>query len=174
VAPYGASKWAAEAYINTWAESTGIPHAICRLGNVFGPRQSPYGEAGVVAIFSHMLWQGKRPTLFGHGCPTRDYVHVADVVSAMKRAAGIRGTFNVATGTETSVMRIFEIVRKASGMELDPELNPLRPGELEHSCMDPRLARERLGWEAQIDVDRGVADTYSELIEGFGSRSPNR
>ena len=97
LAPYGASKWAGEAYVTTWAGSSGLPHAICRLGNVYGPRQSPHGEAGVVAIFSHHLWSGTRPTVFGDGAPTRDYVHVADVVRCMRAASGTRGVFNVAT-----------------------------------------------------------------------------
>lgn len=170
VAAYGASKWAAEAYVNTWAEATGIAHAVCRLGNVYGPRQSPHGEAGVVAIFSHALWRKKSPTLFGHGHPTRDYVHVGDVVVALRKALGVRGTFNVATGAETSVMSIFEILRKASGRDLKPELQPLRPGELERSCMDPGRARESLGWQAAIEAGKGVADTYYALIEEFESR----
>ncbi len=103
LAPYGASKWAAEAYVNTWAAAHEIPHAICRLGNVYGPRQSPHGEAGVVAIFSEHIHTGRTPKMFGNGDPTRDYIHVADVVAAMRAAVGHRGTFNVATGTETSV-----------------------------------------------------------------------
>jgi UDP-glucose 4-epimerase len=102
VSPYGASKWAGEAYINTWAESSGIPHAICRLGNVYGPRQSPHGEAGVVAIFSEHIHSGRAPKMFGHGAPTRDYIHVQDIVAGMRAASGHRGTFNLATAAETS------------------------------------------------------------------------
>ena len=85
LAPYGASKWAAEAYVNTWSLSSGVPHAVCRLGNVYGPRQSPHGEAGVVAIFSEHLHTGKTPKMFGHGKPTRDYVYVGDVVVGADR-----------------------------------------------------------------------------------------
>ncbi len=103
LSPYGASKWAAEAYVNTWSLSTGVPHAVCRLGNVYGPRQSPHGEAGVVAIFSHHLHTGRTPTLYGQGTPTRDYVYVEDVVRALLAASGRRGTYNVATGVETDV-----------------------------------------------------------------------
>ena len=84
--PYGASKWAAEAYVKTWSLSSGIPHAVCRLGNVYGPRQSPHGEAGVVAIFTHHLHTGRAPKLYGHGTPTRDYVYVGDVVGALLAA----------------------------------------------------------------------------------------
>jgi UDP-glucose 4-epimerase len=167
VAPYGASKWAGEAYVNSWAEAYGIPHAVCRLGNVYGPRQSPHGEAGVVAIISHLLWKGQRPTLYGHGKPTRDYVHVSDVVSALRRALGARGTFNVATGAETSVMSLYEILERASGRKLDPNLEPLRPGELEASCMDPARALEELDWRAETRLVEGVELTYRALTEEF-------
>jgi UDP-glucose 4-epimerase len=167
VAPYGASKWAGEAYVNSWAEANGIPHAVCRLGNVYGPRQSPHGEAGVVAIISHLLWRGQRPTLYGHGKPTRDYVHVSDVVSALRRALGARGTFNVATGAETSVMSLYEILERASGRKLDPNLEPLRPGELEASSMDPARALEELDWRAETRLVEGVELTYRALTEEF-------
>ena len=111
ISPYGASKWSAEAYVATWREATGIPHAICRLANVYGPRQSPHGEAGVVAIFSHCLWSGATPTLFGFGKPTRDYVHVHDVAEALLASVGHAGVYNVSTGVETPVSRVFELLR---------------------------------------------------------------
>src|SRR5215216_1242234 len=120
LAPYGASKWAGEAYVSTWAESSSIPHAICRLGNVYGPRQSPFGEAGVVAIFSHHLWRGEAPNVFGFGRPTRDYVHVDDVVRAMIAGRGNRGVFNIASGVETDVMTIFNLLQEAAGTEIEP------------------------------------------------------
>ncbi|MFN2489586.1 MAG: GDP-mannose 4,6-dehydratase [Actinomycetota bacterium] len=167
VAPYGASKWAGEAYVNSWAEATGIPHTVCRLGNVYGPRQSPHGEAGVVAIFSHQLWTGSSPALFGHGEPTRDYIHVSDVVTAMRMALGTRGTFNVATGKETSVAELYGFLQDASGRRLEPELKPLRAGELERSCMDPARARKFLGWRAETELDKGVAETYQALVREF-------
>lgn len=167
LAPYGASKWAAEAYINTWANSSRLPHAVLRLGNVYGPRQSPHGEAGVVAIFSHALWSGGSPRMYGYGKPTRDYVHVADVSDAMLRASGVRGTFNIATGVETPVAGLFSALAAAAGSSVEPELLPLREGELERSCLDPLLAAEALGWRAQIDFTRGLTETYRELIAGF-------
>src|ERR1019366_5254602 len=101
LSPYGASKWAAEAYVKTWSLSSGIPHAVCRLGNVYGPRQSPHGEAGVVAIFTHHLYTDKAPKLYGHGKLTRDYVYVGDVVKALLAASGRSGTYNIATQVET-------------------------------------------------------------------------
>jgi UDP-glucose 4-epimerase len=167
LAPYGASKWAGEAYINTWAESSRIPNAVCRLGNVYGPRQSPHGEAGVVAIFSYHLWRNEPPTMFGYGRPSRDYVHVEDVVAAMIAARGTRGVFNVASGTETTVRTIFDVLQKAAGTSLDPILAPLRAGELERSCMDPTRAKHDLGWEARVDLEAGLRTTYEALVREF-------
>jgi UDP-glucose 4-epimerase len=170
LAPYGASKWSAEAYVSTWANSSRLPHAVARLGNVYGPRQSPHGEAGVVAIFSHALWRGERPRMFGHGEPTRDYIHVADVVEALIRASGTRGTFNIATGTETSVKELYSILAQAQGSSIEPELLPLREGELERSCMDVSHPEQVLGWRARIPIEDGLAQTYRELVSEFEMR----
>src|SRR5271169_945907 len=145
LSPYGASKWAAEAYVKTWSLSSGVPHAICRLGNVYGPRQNPHGEAGVVAIFAHRLVTGRAPVLFGHGTPTRDYVYVGDVVNALLTASGRAGTFNVATGVETDVASVWRELSAAAGKQIDPVLADLRPGELTHSCLDISLAERELG-----------------------------
>jgi UDP-glucose 4-epimerase len=170
LAPYGASKWAGEAYIRTWSASSGIPHAICRLGNVYGPRQSPHGEAGVVSIFTHHLYTGRSPKIFGHGKPTRDYVHVSDVVAALRAASGTAGVFNVATGVETDVMTVWNTLLQASGANIEPTLAPLRTGELERSCMDPSRARNELGWQAQVEMDKGLRQTYAALIDEFEER----
>jgi UDP-glucose 4-epimerase len=167
LAPYGASKWAGEAYILTWSRSHGIPHSVCRLGNVYGPRQSPHGEAGVVAIFSYKLWAGEQPVLFGHGKPTRDYVHVSDVVRALMAASGTAGVFNVATGTATPVQAILDGLQKAAGTSVTPELAPLRDGELERSCMDPTRAAQKLGWRAEIALEEGLESTHRALVAGF-------
>jgi UDP-glucose 4-epimerase len=167
LAPYGASKWAGEAYINTWANSSELPHAILRFGNVYGPRQNPHGEAGVVAIFSLLLWQGQQPKMFGFGKPTRDYVHVADVTAAVLRASGTRGTFNIATGTETSVAQLYSILAAAASSSIEPLELPLREGELERSCLDPSLAAEVLGWRASVPLSDGLERTYHELVAAF-------
>jgi UDP-glucose 4-epimerase len=167
--PYGASKWAAEAYLVSWREAHGLPHAVCRLGNVYGPRQNPHGEAGVVAIFSHRLWSGQAPTLFGFGKPTRDYVHVHDVARALLASVGIAGTFNVSTGTETDVAEVYRIMQEAAGTVLEPDLAPLRTGELERSCLDPSRAAHELGWRAQVDLREGLHETYRALTEQFES-----
>jgi UDP-glucose 4-epimerase len=168
ISPYGASKWAAEAYLNTWREASGIQHSICRLANVYGPRQNPHGEAGVVALFSRALWAGESPTLYGFGKPTRDYVHAADVARALLAAVGSGGTYNISTGVESGVREVFDQLSAAAGAAVEPQLAPLREGELERSCMDPSLARERLGWVAEIDAADGLRETYRAMAESFG------
>ncbi len=172
VSPYGASKWAGEAYINTWANAHGQPHAICRLGNVYGPRQTPHGEAGVVSIFSHRITIGEAPTLYGEGSPSRDYIHVHDVVAALRKAAGTRGTFNVATGIETTVRELWDQLAAVSGTDIEPRLAPLRTGELERSCMDPSRAERELGFTAAIPFDRGLSETYTALVQEFERGAP--
>jgi UDP-glucose 4-epimerase len=167
LSPYGASKWAAEAYVNTWSLSSRIPHAVCRLGNVYGPRQNPHGEAGVVAIFSSHLHDGRAPKLYGHGRPTRDYVYVADVVNALLAARGKAGTYNVATGVQTAVTTVWRELSEAAGKQIEPELADLRPGELQHSCLDPSLAERELGWRAQVPIAQGLRLTYEALVEEF-------
>jgi UDP-glucose 4-epimerase len=177
LSPYGASKLAAEAYVKTWSLSSGIAHAVCRLGNVYGPRQSPHGEAGVVAIFSHHLHAGKAPKLYGHGTPTRDYVYVEDVVRALLAAAGRSGTFNIATGVETDVATVWRELLEAAEEhapaiaaatdQIEPELLDLRPGELRRSCLDVSLAEHELGWRAQMPIAEGLRKTYVALVEEF-------
>jgi UDP-glucose 4-epimerase len=169
ISPYGASKWAGEAYVTTWREAAGLPHAVCRLGNVYGPRQSPHGEAGVVAIFSHQLWRGEAPTLYGRGDATRDYVHVHDVARALIAAASAQGTFNISTGVETPVSRIFDVLQKEARTTLRPEIAPLRPGELERSCLDPKRAGHELGWHAEIGLEDGLGRTFHALVDEFES-----
>jgi UDP-glucose 4-epimerase len=169
-APYGASKWAGEAYVATWAAMSGLPHTICRFGNVYGPRQSPHGEAGVVAIFSHHLWSGTRPTVFGGGTQTRDYVHVADVVRFMRAATGTRGVFNVATSVEADVHSLLSSLQLAAGTSIEPLQAPLRAGELLRSCLDTTRAQETLGWQAEISLEDGLRSTYDALVAEFKAR----
>jgi UDP-glucose 4-epimerase len=167
LSPYGASKWAAEAYVNTWSLSSRIPHAVCRLGNVYGPRQSPHGEAGVVAIFSNHLYTGKTPKLYGHGTPTRDYVYVSDIVSALLTASGHAGTYNIATSVETDVATVWSELSKAAGKQIEPELADLRPGELKHSRLDIARAERELGWRPRVPIAEGLRRTYEALVEEF-------
>jgi UDP-glucose 4-epimerase len=167
LSPYGASKWAGEAYVKTWGLAHGVPNAVTRLGNVYGPRQSPHGEAGVVAIFTHKLYTGERPKLYGHGRPTRDYVYVGDVVSALRAAAGSAGTYNVATGVETDVLTVWRELSDVAGVGVEPELADLREGELEHSCLDSGRAQRELGWRAQVSIREGLRTTYQALVREF-------
>ncbi len=167
LSPYGASKLAGESYVGTWSRAEGVPNAVCRLGNVYGPRQSPHGEAGVVSIFTHRLHTGAPPKLFGQGKPTRDYVYVGDVVSALLAAAGKAGTFNIATGVEVDVMRVWSELRQVAGSDLEPELADLRPGELQNSCLDASLAERELGWRAAVPIGEGLRKTYEALVEEF-------
>jgi len=169
LSPYGASKWAGEAYVRTWSLSSGIPHAVCRLGNVYGPRQSPHGEAGVVAIFSNRLYTGQAPRLYGHGKPTRDYVYVSDVVSGLLAALGKSGVYNIATSTETDVATIWRELSAAAGKQIEPELADLRPGELQHSRLDISRAERELGWRPQVEIADGLRATYAALVEEFES-----
>ncbi len=171
LSPYGASKWAAEAYVRTWALSSGIAHSVCRLGNVYGPRQSPHGEAGVVAIFSGHIHEGRAPTLYGHGAPTRDYIYVSDVVSGLKAALGKAGVYNVGTGRETDVMAIWRTLTAIAGAEIEPQLADLRPGELQHSCLDVSRAERELGWRPQVAIEQGLELTYRALVAELGQRA---
>jgi UDP-glucose 4-epimerase len=169
-APYGASKWAGESYVSTWSRMHRLPHTICRFGNVYGPRQSPHGEAGVVAIFSHHLYAGTPPTVFGEGAPTRDYIHVADIVRFVRTALGTAGVFNVGTGVETNVLSLLATLQDIAGTSLRPLAAPLRPGELMRSCLDSSKAWDGLGWKAEIPVADGLRSTYASLVEEFATR----
>jgi|Tabmets5t2r1_1033131.scaffolds.fasta_scaffold00007_7 UDP-glucose 4-epimerase len=162
LSPYGASKLAGEAFVATQARSDGLSHVVLRLGNIYGPRQSPHGEAGVVAIFSDRLIRGETPVVFGYGKPTRDYVHVGDVVRAFTSAADgeTPGTFNVGWGRETSVLDLLDVVQRAAGTSIEPQLEPLRAGELDRSAIDSSLAADVLGWRPELDFEQGITETF--------------
>jgi UDP-glucose 4-epimerase len=162
LAPYGASKLAGEAYVGTWGRLHGLPNVILRLGNVYGPRQNPHGEAGVVAIFSERLRAGRTPTVFGDGLQTRDYVHVFDVARAFLLAAvsGRAGVFNVGRGIEVSVLELLAELQLAAGSSIEPRFEPLRPGELSRSALDAGRIRSELGWSPEVDPRTGLAETF--------------
>jgi UDP-glucose 4-epimerase len=133
-----------------------------RYGNVYGPRQDPHGEAGVVSIFMSALRVGRTARIYGDGSQTRDYVYVGDVVAASLAAAQYDGgTFNVGTGAETSVLDLYEHIEDAAGTERDPEYAEPRPGELQRSVLDPSLAHRELGWRAERSLDEGLAATWA-------------
>jgi UDP-glucose 4-epimerase len=166
LAPYGASKVCGEEYLATWNRLHGARHVSLRLGNVYGPRQMPHGEAGVVAIFMGLLHEGGTPTIFGDGRQTRDYVYVGDVVRAMLCALERDGgVYNVGTGVETSVLELFDAIRTAAGTDREPAFAPARLGELQRSVLDPSLAARELGWRPEHSLADGLAATW-EWIAG--------
>jgi UDP-glucose 4-epimerase len=167
LSPYGVSKLAGEEYIAAWNRLYGGGHVSLRLGNVYGPRQDPHGEAGVVAIFMSLLRDGGTPKIFGDGTQTRDYVHVADVVAATLAAvARDGGVFNVGTGTETSVLDLYERIQRVAGVERAADFAPARAGELQRSVLDVSLAKRELGWEPKHPLDDGLAETWSWFASG--------
>ena len=161
LAPYGTSKLCGEEYLATWNRLYDASHVSLRLGNVYGPRQQPHGEAGVVAIFMGLLSNGGTPTIFGDGSQTRDYVYVGDVANAMLLALERDGgVYNVGTGVETSVVGLFDAIRAASGVEREPAFAPARLGELQRSVLDPTLAESELGWRPERSLADGLAATW--------------
>jgi UDP-glucose 4-epimerase len=162
LAPYGVSKLAGEEYIAAYNRLYGAEHVSLRYGNVYGPRQDPKGEAGVVAIFMKRLREGETPKIFGDGTQTRDYVYVADVVAATLGAAEhAGGVLNVGTGAETSVVELYERIQRVAGVEREPEFAESRPGELQRSVLDASLAKRELGWGPQHSLDEGLAETWA-------------
>jgi len=168
VAPYGASKAAGEAYVGTWGRLHGIPNVVLRLGNVYGPRQRSDGEAGVVSIFSARLRRGEAPVVFGEGKPTRDYVHVSDVARAFLLAAegGRADVFNVGTGSESTVLGLLDVLQAEAGTQLEPQLAPLRAGELLRSALDASRIWAELGWSPGVALRDGLVETYRALAAG--------
>jgi UDP-glucose 4-epimerase len=161
LSPYGTSKLAGEEYLAAWNRLHGTRHVALRFGNVYGPRQDPHGEAGVVAIFLSAVAEGRRPTIFGDGSQERDYVYVSDVARATLEATELDGgVLNIATGSPTSVLELVESMRRATGREIDPEHGPERPGDLQRSVLDPSLAGRELGWRPEVSLEDGLRETW--------------
>ena len=153
------SKKVATDYLHAYRELHQLEYTSLALANVYGPRQDPHGEAGVVAIFAGKLLAGERCRIFGTGEATRDYVYVDDVADAFVRAAE-RGSgllCNIGTGTETSVNQLYRAMADGAGVADDPEYAPARPGELDRSCLDAGRAKLHLGWEPFTDLRTGTA-----------------
>lgn len=162
LSPYAASKLAGEEYLATWNRLYGAGHVACRLANVYGPRQRPTLEGGVVAIFLDRLRDGQETEIFGDGNQTRDFVYVGDVVAALLDAAASSegGVYNVGTGVATAVGELHRLCAETAGVEQEPRFAPERPGDLRHSVVDPsRLARE-LHWRAETTLAAGLAETW--------------
>ena len=160
--PYAASKVCGEVYLNMFRNLYGLDCSHIAPANVYGPRQDPHGEAGVVAIFSRALLAGRPTKIFGDGTDTRDYVFVDDVVDAFVRASGDAGggqRFNVGTGVETSTRQLHSAIAAAAGAPDEPELHPPRLGDLRRSCLDNSRAKDVLGWAPKVALDDGVSRT---------------
>jgi UDP-glucose 4-epimerase len=173
-APYGQAKYAAEGYCDLWRRLHGLSTVSLRFGNVYGPRQDPLGEAGVVAIFCGKLRDRGHPMVFGTGLQTRDYVYVREVVGAALLASAneVSGSYNVGTGRESSVLDLVQVLRDL-GRELniigpddafEAELAPARPGEVERSALDPAKSKRELGFEAQIELTEGLRRTLEWVV----------
>ncbi|MCV6965548.1 UDP-glucose 4-epimerase [Mycobacterium intermedium] len=169
--PYAAGKVAGEIYLNTFRHLYGLECSHIAPANVYGPRQDPHGEAGVVAIFAQALLSGRPTKVFGDGTNTRDYVFVDDVVDAFVRASGDQGggqRFNIGTGVETSDRQLHTAVATAVGGPDDPEFHPPRLGDLRRSCLDISLAERVLGWRPQVQLDDGIRRTVEYFRHKHG------
>lgn len=163
LSPYGAAKLSFEFYLNYYKEVYGIPYVALRYSNVYGPRQDPHGEAGVVAIFCGLMLKGETPTINGDGGQTRDYVYVKDVVSANLAAIqkDATGGFNIGTGLETSVNGLYELIKKKTGYAGTSRNAPAKTGEQYRSVLDASLAGSRLGWSPSKALEDGIDETVS-------------
>ncbi len=164
-APYGLSKFCAEQYCELFNRLHGLSTVSLRYGNVYGPRQDPLGEAGVIAIFCGAVLDGGKPVIYGDGEQTRDYVYVDDVVDANLRAAesDATGPINVGLGRERTVLDIVEVLDEHTPNSFRPEHAPERLGEVRRSALDPSRAREELGWEAKVELEEGLRLTLDSL-----------
>jgi UDP-glucose 4-epimerase len=163
---YGTSKWGAEAYLGLFERLFGLSTMALRLGNVYGPRQDPLGEAGVVAIFCGLLTSGGVPTVYGDGSQTRDYIYVGDVVAAALAAGAseVGGAVNIGTGREASVLDIVEILAELAGRDdFVPEFAPARPGEVQRISLDASLAERELSWAPGTTLEQGLRLTLDAV-----------
>ncbi len=164
-APYGLSKFCAENYCALFNRLHGLSTVALRFGNVYGPRQDPLGEAGVIAIFCGRAMDGGRPVVFGDGLQTRDYVHVDDIVQAnlLAAASDAVGSYNIGRGVEVTVLDLVEALAPHAANGFEPDFQPERKGEVRRSALDAGRARETFGWESRIDITSGLEQTLGSL-----------
>jgi UDP-glucose 4-epimerase len=168
ISPYGIAKLTIENYLKFYKENFGLKFISLRFSNVYGPRQDPKGEAGVVAIFINKLLKGERPTIFGDGNQTRDFIFVEDVVSACLKAMEYKGKkeiFNIGTGIETSINKLYEIISKLLKTKIKPKYAPEKPGDLKRSCLDISLAKRELKWKPKYNLEEGVKKTIEWTLD---------
>ncbi len=170
--PYGIAKYCAEQYVGLYNRLHETRHSVLRLANVYGPRQDPSGEAGVVTIFCSRVLAGKQPVIYGDGTQTRDYVYVGDAVKAFLAAAdrGRPGTWNIGTGVEVSVLDLARLIGEAAGQDIEPSFAPNRPGELQRSALAVQRAGIDLGWHARMGLAEGIRTVYQWIENGAPDR----
>jgi UDP-glucose 4-epimerase len=167
ISPYGIAKLTVENYLRFYKENFGLKFISLRFSNVYGPRQDPKGEAGVVAIFIEKLSKGERPTIFGDGNQTRDFIFVEDAVSACLKAMEYKGEkeiFNIGTGIETSINELYEIISKLLRTKIKPKYAPEKPGDLKRSCLDISLAKRELKWRPKYNLEKGLRETIKFIL----------
>ncbi len=171
--PYGIAKYCAEQYVALYNRLHGTRHTILRLANVYGPRQDPAGESGVIPIFCARVLAGEWPVIYGDGTQTRDYVYVGDAVAAFLAAAdqGRPGIWNFGTGVESSVLDLAALIGEAAGRGVDPQFAPARPGELQRSALAVERAERDLGWKAAVCLADGVRRVYRWIQAGAPDRA---
>lgn len=171
--PYGIAKFCAEQYIGLYNRLHGTSHSVMRLANVYGPRQDPAGEAGVITIFCARALAGQAPVIYGDGSQTRDYVYVGDVVRAFLAAADSNrpGTWNIGAGTEVSVLDLVHIIAGIAGRAVAPEFTAARPGELQRSAVAVERAALDLGWRPRMKLADGVRNVYEWIQAGAPVRA---
>ncbi len=174
ISPYGVSKHTVEHYLFAYGYTHGLEYVVLRYPNVYGPRQDPHGEAGVVAIFALQMLTGQQPVIFGDGSKTRDYCYVGDIVEAnvlaLNSPAG--GVYNLGRGIEVSDLEVFEAVRAAVGADVAPVFAPVRPGEVEHIALDASKAERELGWRWKMGLSEGVAAAVAHHREATKRTEP--
>jgi UDP-glucose 4-epimerase len=165
LSPYGLSKQLAEGAIKFYAKQFGFDYFIFRYANVFGPRQNPHGEAGIVPIFGEIIKSGETPVIFGDGTKARDYVYVSDVAAANLAALrrGKNVTINIGRGIVTSDKEMFDAIARATGFKKKPVYAPYRPGEIYRISLDAARARKLLGWKPKTGIEEGVRNTLEAL-----------
>ena len=170
ISPYGVAKLATEKYLYYFYKTYGLKYISLRYANIYGPRQDPYGEAGVVAIFSSKILEGKNPTINGDGLQTRDYVYVGDVVDINLKAieSDFTGPLNVGTGREITVVELFNILKEVSGKDDIEEIHgPPKEGEQRRSRLSYKLAKKALGWQPKVSIEEGLKLTYDWFRESL-------
>ncbi|HOM33466.1 MAG TPA: GDP-mannose 4,6-dehydratase [Candidatus Paceibacterota bacterium] len=163
LSPYGCAKLAVENYLNYYQKVFNLPVTILRLANVYGPRQNPKSEAGVIAIFCEQMIKNKKIIIYGDGKQTRDFIYVEDVVNALIAALNSKniGVYNIGTEKETNINTLFKKIKKFTNSKIQPIYKPVRQGEQKRSCLNCSLARKKLKWQPKYDLDKGLEETIN-------------